>query len=579
VVEFPLEFIETGEAKWIWKARFAEASAGDFTDAVQSTLEVGHVVPMLREVLLSRLDGPQTNLLAAANPQLLSGRGTITVTIANTRLAELSEAAAQLLHYPYGCVEQTGSSLIPWLVLRDATNLLPLVTADIPAPTDAASGGAGGTLEARFQVAIRSGVARLFSMQTQSGGLGYWPHASEPMLWASAYGGMVLALAQRHGVEVPTADFDLLLNYLSRQLRAVDAELPALSDACLALYALALAGRPEPAYHEKFFALRGRLSDEDRALLALAIAEANGPAEMSEDLLRPNWVRRLINEERFGCSAREKAVRLLAWVRHRPGEPRVDRLVDDLMREQKEAHWGTTQGDAWALLALTEYARRVETRRDPAEGQLTWLGSSVAFHLDAATNLFVHSYPLTNAAQSALTLLNASNSRLYTTVLLEAHPAETALPRLERGFGLDRRYDRLDDDNQLQDLRGLRVGERVLVTLRLAVHGTARYVVVDDALPSILEAVNAEFRTQAARSAGPRAETGTWWPSDFREIRKDRCLSFANWVAPGNYTLRYVARVRAAGTVTAPSAKVEEMYYPERCGLSGSQVISSEALP
>jgi uncharacterized protein YfaS (alpha-2-macroglobulin family) len=64
--------------------------------------------------------------------------------------------------------------------------------------------------------------------------------------------------------------------------------------------------------------------------------------------------------------------------------------------------------------------------------------------------------------------------------------------------------------------------------------------------------------------------------SSFREIRKDRCLYFADWVAPGTYTLRYVARVRAAGTVTAPPAKVEEMYHPERYGLSGTQTITSQ---
>jgi len=133
----------------------------------------------------------------------------------------------------------------------------------------------------------------------------------------------------------------------------------------------------------------------------------------------------------------------------------------------------------------------------------------------------------------------------------------------------------LDDDNQPRELKGLRVGDRVLVTLRLTVNGSRRYVAVDDALPSILEAINPEFKTQEARSASSLANDGNWWWSDFRELRKDRCLSFADWVSPGTYTLRYVARVRAAGTVSAPAAKVEEMYHPERFGLSGTEVISA----
>jgi uncharacterized protein YfaS (alpha-2-macroglobulin family) len=125
-------------------------------------------------------------------------------------------------------------------------------------------------------------------------------------------------------------------------------------------------------------------------------------------------------------------------------------------------------------------------------------------------------------------------------------------------------------------LRGLRVGDRVLVTLSLSVHEAARYIVIDDALPSILEAVNTVFKTQAAGPPSAPIDSGEEWMSSFREIRRDRCLYFVDWVAPGTYTLRYVARARAAGTVMAPPAKVEEMYHPERYGLSGTQTLSSQ---
>ncbi|MCX6924218.1 MAG: hypothetical protein NT154_13550, partial [Verrucomicrobia bacterium] len=129
---------------------------------------------------LGRATDSQTNLLTRASPQLLAGHGTVTVYISNTRLNDLGETVSQLLHYPYGCAEQTGSSLLPWIVLRDSASLLPVLRR--------------GTND--VDGAIRAGVARLFSMQTRSGGLGYWPRAKEPMLWASAYGGMALALAQ-----------------------------------------------------------------------------------------------------------------------------------------------------------------------------------------------------------------------------------------------------------------------------------------------------------------------------------------------------------------------------------------------
>jgi alpha-2-macroglobulin len=561
-VEFPVEFVDTGDTRWVWKARFAEATAGNYRDAVQSTMTIGHIAPMLGEVLLTRATNSDTDLLVGANPQLLGGSGIITVSVSNTRLNELGETVLQLLHYPYGCAEQTGSSLLPWILWRDAPGLLP--THQLNTNDSAA--------------AIRAGIERFFSMQTASGGFGYWPHARKPMLWASAYGGMVLALAQRHGVAVSKEPFDSLLTYLSRQLRSGEDGQGDLSDKCLAAYALALAGRPEPGYHEKLYSVRGKLSPENRALLALAIAESHGPQQMIAELLQTKAPMATDYNERFGCFAREDAIRLLAWTLYRPEDPTVDRLVDDLMRNQKNAHWGTTQGNAWALLALTEYARLVELKLAAADGRLNDAGQSFPFHLDERTNVFVHTFAFTNRAEAALRLLKQSTNRLYTTVSIEARPPETPQPCQDRGFSLQRRYDRLDDDNQSRGLDGLQVGDRVVVSLKLIVREPARYMVIDDPLPAVLEAINPEFRTQQARSADVVSDDGDWWFSDFHEIRKDRCLSFANEVRPGTYTFRYLARVRAAGSVTAPSAKAEEMYHPERCGLSESQTLVSKGL-
>ena len=560
IVEFPIEFIETGSAKWIWKARFADPAAGGFTDAVQSTLSVGYPAPLLREILLARTAAAETNLLARANPQLLAGQGAITVHVANTRLVELVETLAYLLHYPYGCVEQASSCLLPWVVLHDLPGLTPLLPYDQP----------------YREGAVRSGVARLISMQTPSGGLGYWPGAKEPMLWGSAYGGLVLALAERRGIEVPHDDLGRLMDYLSAQLRTAGTRVVEVGDAPLALYALSIAGRSEPAYQEQLFAQRARLSPEDRALVALAVAENQGSEEMIRELLSTNVLAREYDDRRFDCSARERAIRLLAWTRFKPADPQVDGLARDLMNEQEQAHWGTTQGDAWALLALTEYARRVEGAPEPATGRLVWGEQVLPFELTAATNVFTANLPFAKRGDARLTLMNASGKRLYTSLTLEARPPVARQPRQDHGFSLARSYQRLNDDGHPQPLAALRVGDRVLVTLRLAVREAARYVAVDDALPSTFEVVNPEFKDQGAH-AQPGQEGGDW-VADFREIRQDRFLSFADWVAPGNYELRYLARVRAAGTVTAPSAKVEAMYHPSRNGLTESETITSRGM-
>jgi uncharacterized protein YfaS (alpha-2-macroglobulin family) len=546
--EFPVTFAEAGQGKWIWRAWFADAPR-EFTDASGCSLDVGYVSPLLRQTYSDTVDSLSTNFFAKVNPQFLAGTGTVTVRVSNTRLNELREAVSQLLHYPYGCAEQTGSGMLPWIVLSDTPALRSVM----------------GCRSNEVEHAINAGVERLFSMQTPDGGLGYWPHARKPMMWASAYGAMVLALAQQRGWTLPEPEFDNLLSALSAQLRQLDADACSLSDTCLALYALALAKRPEPAYHEKLFSLRGQLSSEDQALLALAILQANGPPEMAGVLLKTNETSHQPELNDFDCVPRERAIRLLAWIAFRPESREVTSLVDALVHEECDAHWGTTQGDAWALLALTEYSRHVEGSISPAAGELRWRGKTIPFRLDGEQPLFERTFALTGDVEPSPAILNSSPHRFYASAAFEIRPPGAALPRQDAGFGLQRSYQRLDLENHPCGGE-LTVGDRVLVTLELSAREGARYMVVDDSLPAILEPV------PTAAAIGDQRD----WFWNYHEFRKDRALFFADELPAGNYKLCYYARVRAAGDATAPSGKVEEMYRPQRFGLTGTQTLKGK---
>jgi len=231
------------------------------------------------------------------------------------------------------------------------------------------------------------------------------------------------------------------------------------------------------------------------------------------------------------------------------------------------------------MLGLTRYAAQLETGEKNASGYIDYNGNHHPFQLDEQTRAFMEEQPIMNASPGAtpvpLLLGNPQARTLFTQVKLEARPPVGLQPRQDRGFLLQRSYRKVNDDGSLTKADSLGVGDRVLVTLKLEVRQPAHFVAVDDALPAIFEAVNPEFKTQETNGAATARDN---WYSDYRELRRDRALFFRNHLAPGSYTITYLARVRAAGEVTAPAAKIEEMYHPDRFGLSEAMRVTSTAL-
>ena len=160
----------------MWTRGLHARRGGKFRDAVETKLKVTFPTPLLREVKpAARGCGRGTNLLAGVDPALMQGRGhRAREHFANSRIFELRESVGELLHYPYGCVEQTTSSMLPWLGLRDFRD-------DAAGAESHRRGVPGGDREGRGADSI--------TMQTSDGGLAYWPggHAVRN-IWASAYG-------------------------------------------------------------------------------------------------------------------------------------------------------------------------------------------------------------------------------------------------------------------------------------------------------------------------------------------------------------------------------------------------------
>ncbi len=579
-VEFPVEFKHTGQAVWTWRARLT-GGGQTWRDSVRTTLNVDHPTPRRSEVAAVRVEGARTDdLLGKINPELMEGEdGTIQVSLSTSRLSELRESVDELLHYPYGCVEQTTSSLLPWLTLKDFGDALP----DLRHTPEEA------------EEAVSRGINKLLSMQVESGGLAYWPGDSgrEAHPWGSAYGALGMALTKKAGFFVPQTNLDKLCQYLSSRLRSDEKDAHDTyhehntTDRCLALYALALAGKGEPAYDEQFYKRRETMNAEDRTLVALAIVENKGPAEMVKALLQPMPQDKVKTQEwdEFASPATVDGMRLLAWCRFQPHDTSVEEKMTQLLDERESrGGWQTTQGNAWALLAMSAYARDVEQAGEPAAGSVALAGQNREFQLGGKKRSFACEFPLALAAAALggkLAVLKTAGRQLYVQAKVESRPRGGQGVNQQATVGsadysIVRHYEKVLDDGKLADAVGLKVGDRVLVSLDIQAPRRASYVAVNDPLPAVLEAINPEFKTQD--SGNVKTDGYGWWVSDYKELREDRAVFFCDHLYSGHFRLQYLARVRAAGTATAPAAKIEEMYHPDRFAETAAGKVSSAPL-
>ncbi|MBT8036498.1 MAG: hypothetical protein KJO21_03035 [Verrucomicrobiae bacterium] len=569
-VYFDVTFAGTGTAQWTWAATPLKLHGGenltpsltrDLSDMAESQFEVTYPAPLMRQVqCVSMQNNERYNLLDGLNPELLDGRGHIDLELSNSLLLEASGAVDFLLHYPYGCVEQTTSSMMPWFAVRDLKSLVP---------------GFKGTKETDIAKAIQTGANRLLTMQTRAGGLAYWPGGTEPEKWASSYGGLGLLLARKHGAQVPESAINQLTQWLAESLKTNAEPDPSqhrqwdFESRTRALYVLALAGKPEIALQNKWLDAQQQLSPTARAFLALAINTSGGNPASATALLSNTQPRTKNNHwMRYHT---DHAMNVFAWSEIAPNDERVYTAMQNMLAERNPyGHWRTTWCNAWALQAMSSFARHVENDRQPSTLQLVSNGETQTITLDQNSPTRTVRIPL----QPGIKLVASSNNRAYANLQLSAKPKlQPTGPWGNNGLSITRRYEQLLANGSVKNMDQPQIGDLIKISLDITFPEALNYVVIEDRLPSLFEVVNNDFASQRSQF---NTNSDNAWRIAHKELRSDRASFFINrsW-HQGTQTISYLARVTSAGTATAPAAKVEAMYDPERLALSDSKKLTT----
>jgi uncharacterized protein YfaS (alpha-2-macroglobulin family) len=587
--------------------RFDVTGAVD-TDAVRVSLPIRpDYHPRTYTVAGTLRDTATSELILPAN--IDPDRSRLTLTLGASPLAMIRGMNQQLRVYPYYCTEQ---------VVSAASALIPLYRVQVETGI--------ATVGATAKGDIQQAVTMLTRRQRSDGAIGYWSNTDWSSGWLSAYAGMVLLDAREAGVPVDTLVLNGIAEYLTRRLQGGVTEdyTPVamwarqrrvqLADQVAAVDYLSRMRRPDIAAENELIRAASLMSVEDRSRLAEVVVR-RGQRETARRLMQPTWAMVKVDGRRavlpdsigtplyFTSELRPIARILRATLAVDSNSTLIGPLMETLVGFTRSSRnswawsWNTQDyGATVAALAAVDRAQRAQlprTVRLTANGRVVIAGTRAnRAGRDSSVSLTGLLTPEPNQQRLRVSLEAGSGTgSVYYYVSVSEVPLTQPVTPADAGIQVERWYEPYGGNTPIS---GATEGDIVRVRLRITVPTMRQFVVLDDALPAGLEAIDLSLRTASALP-GPGVsmvrerdmegeeregsgslmswmygswDSGWWSPFDHRELRDDRVVYAATVLFPGTYTATYIARATTPGTFIRPPAHAEEMYNPAVNGRS-----------
>jgi uncharacterized protein YfaS (alpha-2-macroglobulin family) len=465
------------------------------------------------------------------------------ISISPRPAVQLQAALEKLVGYPYGCVEQTSSRLFALLYASDIL---------------------GSERAEEINSMVQAGISRLWAMQTRSGGLGYWPGASQPSKWGTAYAAWCLLEANNAGHKVDPRFTKELVKYLESQLGADNNGTNNLNTKVLFCRVLSTFGQPPHGWMNRLAERRNELDAVALAHLAGAF-HAAGNKERALALLPEQPLGMTVKTTTAGrltSQVQQEAVLLSVMLDIDPNHPMVAPLAGRLFKARRNGRWGSTLENSAAIVALTRY--QAITSKEESEFKSEFTGSIQANQ--AKDISFDHTTPVShdfNNVTKPIVISSSGKGKIYIAVSSEGLAVKGLVKPYNRRMTIQRRW--LDREGKVINPKKLRVGDLVHVEVEISspkgIH--ANNIAVVDALPGGMEVENPRLVT-SAKSGLPKGDT-----PDHVEFLDDRVVLFCS-VSSEKSTFRYALRVTTAGRFDLPPIQASCMYDPAVASLGKS---------
>ncbi len=573
--EIKFDFLaeKMGQAEFIFTAKM-----GDETDGLK--WEIPITVPKATEAVAtygSTIDKSEEDVEIPSD--IYDDASSINISIAPTALVGLKGGLEYLFDYPYGCLEQKTSKILPLILAGDFIEIFNL------APLK----------EHTSRELITGFLKELVQFQTSSGGFTFWKGREMPSPYLTAYVLWSLAEAKGRGFAVNEDMREKAAQYLRRYIR--DDELgwswpyninESLCTKAFCLYSLSINGFHEQSYINNLYQKLDQIPLFGKIYLLKAIHNEKMNQTMIDTIVQD-----LSNKAKFSPTEvhfEESDDRGMEWIWHsnvrttaavlqglldvKGTYPNAEKVARWLARERKSGRWLTTQENIYVFYAFSEYVKKYEKETPDFTAKILLGQKEIISEVFKGRTLEAKSRKLSVDVFKRDIILpvvfeKTGTGRLYYDFRMIYAPKGELEPR-EEGIYVEKKIEPFKTgsiDENTFDLSG-----QYKITIKVKTQQERHFVVVDDPLPAGFEVVNLSFSTESQEERREfREDTRNtfyrWWGTfDHWENYDDRVFIFANYLERGEHTYSYLVQATTKGKFLMPPTKAEEMYTPEVFG-------------
>ena len=521
------------------------ATSGNFKSEYKIEIDVrnpNHSTTNVIEKVLTAGETWETDY----SPIGIAGTNTGLVEVSSIPPINLGKRLKYLIQYPYGCVEQTTSSVFPQLYVSNLTELT-------------------SEQKNKIEINIKEGIKRLAKFQLSNGGFAYWQNGTNVSTWGTNYAGHFLIEAKKKGYAVPSNIIQSWRKYQKNKAKNWTNDGPSSQlEQAYRLYTLALAGYSAKSAMNRMKNIKNlSLAAKWRLAAAYWLSGKKSTAKNMIAGLGTDIANYIELSYTFGTAVRDKAM-ILETLTLTGNKPLAFKLLKEISEELSSNRYMSTQTTAYSLIAVSLYAS--ENQNKTMKYQYA-LNSGSYKNMSSGKAVSQIDMKIKGTKNGKVKIKNTSSEMLYVRIILQGIPEIGVSNDAQKDLRMSVSYS-LPDGSPISPLR-IEQGTDFVATVTVSHPGILKEyknMALSQIFPSGWEIINT--RLYDAGYGVSNAEN--------QDIRDDRVYTYFNLPKGKSKTFKVMLNASYAGKFWMPPVYCDAMYDASIYSQKGGKYVTVE---